>query len=140
MTEPASVAVALHSERPISPATIRALYDHYDWWPERSESDLARVLELGGPAVGAWKGHQLVGFARAVSDGHFRAYIEDVVVHPEHRITGIATALLGRLLSELDRVDVVSLFCSAEHQAVYARSGFIPREDVVMHRYRTGDR
>lgn len=32
-------------------------------------------------SVGAWKDDTLIGFARAVSDGKFRAYIEDIVIH-----------------------------------------------------------
>ena len=40
-------------------------------------------------AIGVWEENELVGFARVVSDGVFRAYIEDVVVHESVRNKGI---------------------------------------------------
>lgn len=40
-------------------------------------------------AIGVWEENELVGFARVVSDGIFRAYIEDVVVHESVRNKGI---------------------------------------------------
>ena len=40
-------------------------------------------------AIGVWEENELVGFARVVSDGVFRAYIEDVVVHENVRNKGI---------------------------------------------------
>ena len=39
--------------------------------------------------IGVWEENELVGFARVVSDGVFRAYIEDVVVHESVRNKGI---------------------------------------------------
>jgi hypothetical protein len=49
-----------------------------------AERTAERVSSVRGhsPAVGAWDGRDLVGFARAVSDGVLRAYAEDVVVSP----------------------------------------------------------
>ncbi len=40
-------------------------------------------------AIGVWKENELIGFARVVSDGVFRAYLEDVVVHESVRNKGI---------------------------------------------------
>ena len=40
-------------------------------------------------AIGVWEENELIGFARVVSDGVFRAYIEDVVVHERVRNKGI---------------------------------------------------
>jgi ribosomal protein S18 acetylase RimI-like enzyme len=51
-----------------------------------------------GPAVGAWAGDRLVGFVRAVTDGAFRAYVEDVIVAPDARGAGIGRSLIDHLL------------------------------------------
>jgi len=36
-------------------------------------------------SIGVWSDENLIGFARAVSDGKFRVYIEDVVIHNEFK-------------------------------------------------------
>ncbi|SDT25933.1 GNAT family N-acetyltransferase [Microlunatus soli] len=122
-----------HRLRAIEPAAIRRLYEAEGWWPERSESAIGRVL-ANGPAVGGWDGDQLVGFARAVSDGEFRAYVEDVVVAPSHRGAGVGAALMDGLQAELAGIDVVSLFCHGELPAFYERFGYRFTRQRVGHR------
>jgi GNAT superfamily N-acetyltransferase len=60
------------------------------------------------------------GRARAVTDGLLRAYVEDVVVSPDWRGTGVGRALLAGLMEQLEPIPVVTLFCSAD---VCARLG-----------------
>jgi GNAT superfamily N-acetyltransferase len=125
---------ALHSERPIPAHAVRHLYDLEGWWPQRSLDDLAFVLDQDY-AAGAWRGEQLIGFARAVSDGRLRAYIEDVIVHPDHRQQGAGEQLLDCLLSQLNHVETISLFCAAELAPWYERQGFqLYRSQHVLHR------
>ena len=124
--------IRFHDERPIGAAAVVALNLAVGWWPERSDDRVA--ASLTPLAVGAWAGDQLVGFARAVSDGFFRAYVEDVMVHPDHRRRGVAAAMLERLLERLADIDVVSLFCADELTSVYARSGFKATRQIVLHR------
>ena len=49
-------------------------------------------------SIGAWKDGKLIGFARAISDGQFRAYIEDVVIHTSFQKSGIGMILVSKLL------------------------------------------
>jgi GNAT superfamily N-acetyltransferase len=88
----------------------------------------------GSPAVGAWHGGQLVGFARAVTDGVLRAYVEDVLVSPSRRGSGIGRAVLERLIQELAAIPVVTLFCSPDLVRYYEASSFVATSQVVMHR------
>ncbi|MCB0100322.1 MAG: hypothetical protein KDE46_31545, partial [Caldilineaceae bacterium] len=75
------IEIALHSARPIPAQAVRQLYDAVDWWPDRTVEQIGAVLAQDA-AVGAWDADRLVGFARALSDGRFHAYVEDVMVHP----------------------------------------------------------
>ncbi len=128
-----AVAVLSYSERTIPADQVLALYHAAQWWPERTPDQVGAVLR-GSPAVGAWRGGQLVGFARAVTDGVLRAYVEDVVVAPSRRGSGIGLALLDRLIQELDAIPVVTLFCSPDLVRYYEASSFGATGQVVMHR------
>ena len=54
----------------------------------KKKVDIEKMLK-NSIAIGVWEENELVGFARVVSDGVFRAYIEDVVVHENVRNKGI---------------------------------------------------
>ena len=60
------------SERPISASELMKLYKNTGWWGERQEQEIEKMLKRV-ISVGAWKDGTLIGFARAISDGEFRA-------------------------------------------------------------------
>ena len=126
-------AVLPHSEREIPAEDVLGLYRAADWWPERTAEQVRAVLRAS-PAVGAWHGEDLIGFARAVTDGVLRAYVEDVVVSPEWRGAGVGRALLAGLMEQLEPIPVVTLFCSSELVRYYEASSFRSSRQVVMHR------
>lgn len=129
-----TIEVNTHHERPIRPRSVRELYDHVGWLRPGDEDDIAEVLEAG-PAVGAWDGDRLVGFARALSDGRFSAYVEDVMVHEGYRGGGLGARIVARLLEEVGRVGQVSLFCEPDATRFYEGQGFrAAPEHVIMHR------
>ena len=76
-----------------------------------------------GPAVGAWDGERLVGFARALSDGRFNAYVEDVMVYEEYRGQGVGKRVVSLLLEQLDNIESVNLYCRAEVVPFYESIG-----------------
>ena len=75
-------------QRDIPAEGVLALYRTADWWPERT-ADQVRVVLDASSAVGAWHGQDLIGFARAVTDGSLREYVEDVIVSPGWRGRGV---------------------------------------------------
>ncbi|WP_062110252.1 GNAT family N-acetyltransferase [Bacillus niameyensis] len=110
------------------------LYKDADWWEERLEEDIEEMLKKD-QSVGAWKADTLIGFARAVSDGKFRAYIEDVVIHSSYRHEGIGTKLISKLMDELSHIDVISLFCEEELISFYENNDFkLSKSQFVMHK------
>lgn len=112
---------------------LRSLYNQAGWWPNRTLEDIGNLL-VPGVSVGAWDGEKLIGFARAVSDGVFRAYIEDVVVDEAYRRRGVGDRLIHVLMDELRHLEVVSLFCEEDLTTFYERNGFQKTSQVVMHR------
>jgi GNAT superfamily N-acetyltransferase len=122
-----------HGQREIPAEGVLGLYQAAGWWPERTAEQVRAVLRAS-PAVGAWHGQDLIGFARAVTDGILRAYVEDVVVSPDWRGLGAGHALLAGLMDQLGRVPVVTLFCSPDLVHYYEASSFWRTHQVVMHR------
>lgn len=122
-----------HHERSVSVNQVKLLYNSVGWWPERKEEDISKMLE-NSIAIGVWKEDQLIGFARAVTDGIFRAYIEDVVVHDRVRNKGIGEKMMTMLLDELAHIDIVSLFCEEKLIKFYGKQQFKATKQIVMHR------
>jgi GNAT superfamily N-acetyltransferase len=125
--------IKTHRERPIPPRSVRALYEHVGWSRPANEEQLREVLEAG-PAIGAWDGERLVGFVRALSDGHLAAYVEDVMVHQDYRRGGVGDRIMSRLLTEIKQSANVSLFCERPVTRFYERNGFRATSYVLMQR------
>jgi GNAT superfamily N-acetyltransferase len=132
---PDDVEIASRAERAIPGDAVVELSRAVGWWPERTPADIETALGRS-IAIGAWSSGRLIGFARAITDGPLRAYVEDMMVHPDSRRRGVATAILERLLDTLAEVDVVTLFTGANLVPLYERNGFGATHQVVMHRTR----
>lgn len=129
-----SIQILTYEERTILASDVIKLYHHAGWWEEREEEDIEKMLKQD-VSVGVWNNQSLVGFARAVSDGIFRAYIEDVVVHCSYQKEGIGKKLVARLVEELSNIDVISLFCEEEYIPFYERNAFRKsKSQFVMHK------
>jgi GNAT superfamily N-acetyltransferase len=127
------VILAPHHQRPVPLAALRNLLDQVAWTLPRDDGAIAALLGAG-PAVAAWDGEWLVGFVRALSDGHVVAYIEEAIVHPQYREHGLRTVLLTRLLAELAGVAVVNLCCDPSAAPFYATQGFAQLANVLVQR------
>jgi ribosomal protein S18 acetylase RimI-like enzyme len=76
---------------------------------------------------------QLIGFARAATAGAQRAYVEDVIVAPCRRGSGIGQAVIDRLIHELGAIPVVTPFCLPGLVRYYEASSFLATMQLVMH-------
>jgi N-acetylglutamate synthase-like GNAT family acetyltransferase len=128
------VEVVSFSEKPIKATELITLYSNAGWWEERNAEDIEIMLKQV-ISVGAWRNNVLIGFARAVSDHKFRAYIEDVVIHTDYQKSGIGTKLVSKLLNELSHIDVISLFCEENLIPFYEKNNFkYSKSQLVMHK------
>ncbi|MBE2272394.1 MAG: GNAT family N-acetyltransferase [Anaerolinea sp.] len=118
--------------RSIPPDDLLALFAENVWTKDRTRADVQLMLEKS-VWVGAWRGNQLVGFARAVTDDLYRAFIEDVMVLESARGQGIGLALVRALLGRLAHVQEILLGCENHLVGFYEQVGFTKHNQNTMH-------
>ncbi len=103
------------------------------WAQERHMDDLKMAIANSNPVVTVWDGDRLIGFARATSDGVYRAGIWDVVVDPDFQGVGLGRKLVQTVLSHplVSRVERVYL-TTTHQQSFYERIGFKRNETTTM--------
>ena len=113
---------------------VQALFKSGAFWAEdRSIEDLSIAIANSEPVVSVWDQARLIGFARATSDGIYRANIWDVVIHPDYRGAGLGRKLVETVLSHprMNRVERVYLM-TTHQQSFYERIGFECNSSTTM--------
>jgi ribosomal protein S18 acetylase RimI-like enzyme len=93
-------------------------------WPRKPSPE--RHLELlrgSRRVVLARDGERVVGFVTAIGDGVLSAYVPLLEVLPEFQARGIGSALMRRLLEELEGTYMVDVACDEELVPFYERLG-----------------
>ena len=122
-----SVSVA-EAELPRHFAGILAVYRENDWSHARDPERLKTAIEFSSYSVVATEDDEVVGFARAMSDGAFAVYIADILVVPRLHRQGIGRQLLQALLDRYPIERFHHQVLVAEHGAegFYQRLGLVP--------------
>ena len=98
-------------DRQIELEQLQGLLRQTGWANQRSIEGIQEMLQGTPLTLGAWEGDRLVGFARVITDGIYRALIDDVVVEESKRGTGIGSKLMRQLIERLTEVEEVFLHC-----------------------------
>lgn len=113
---------------------LQALFNKSAFWAvDRQIEDLQIAIERSEPVISGWENDQLIGFARATSDGIYRATIWDVVVDCDYQRLGLGRKLIETLLDYpcMKRVERVYL-STTHHQTFYERLGFDRNSSTTM--------
>lgn len=122
------------SAREIDFNQLQALFEVTAFWAsDRSPEDWATAIAHSKPVVTVWDGDRLIGFARATSDGIYRATIWDVVIHPDYQGAGLGRKLVETVLMHphMNRVERVYLM-TTHQQHFYERIGFECNSSTTM--------
>jgi ribosomal protein S18 acetylase RimI-like enzyme len=112
--------------REINLQQLQALFQQTAFWAsDRRIEDWAVAIRNSKPVVSVWDGDRLIGFARATSDGIYRASIWDVAIHPDYQGAGLGRKLVETVLMHphVNRVERVYLM-TTHQQSFYERIGF----------------
>ena len=108
----------------IAPADVYAVFATAEWTKARTLRQIGRMLEHSGIVVLARYDSKPVGFARAVSDLTFRAFVEDVIVVPDFRSKGIGRALMASLDAVAAELSLPRLELTTMRTAFWNRLGY----------------
>jgi ribosomal protein S18 acetylase RimI-like enzyme len=113
---------------------LQALFNQSAFWAiDRRIEDLQIAIDRSEPVVSAWDDNKLVGFARATSDGVYRATIWDVVIDADYQGLGLGRKLVETVLAHPVMSRVESIYLSTTHQAgFYERMGFERNSSTTM--------
>jgi GNAT superfamily N-acetyltransferase len=95
------------------------------WGRDRTRERIERAIAGSRRVLGLYRDNELVGFARAVSDGAIMAYLADVYVLSAHRGRGLGLALVSEMISGCEEWDVRWMLHTADAQGLYAKLGFV---------------
>ena len=115
-------------------AQIQELFKATAFWArERKIEDWEIAIGNSEPVVTVWDGSRTIGFARATSDGIYRATIWDVAIHPDYQGAGLGRQLVQTVLSHprMCRVERVYLMTTYK-QSFYERIGFQKNASTTM--------
>ena len=114
---------------------LQRLLDQHAFWAQgRSVRDLRRMLAGSAAVVSLWRGRRLVGFARASSDGVFRAVLWDVVIPEDLQGQGLGRQLVEALLNTPQLRGVERVYLMTTNSAgFYHQLGFeqAPGQDLL---------
>jgi predicted GNAT family N-acyltransferase len=107
---------------------LHQLYQGEWWCRGRSLADITRAI-AGTDYIFAFtdeSSDQLVAFTRVLSDGVYKAFLFDVIVHPNYRGNGFGRLLMDAILADpdLSRVQHIELYCLPEMTDYYRQFGF----------------
>jgi ribosomal protein S18 acetylase RimI-like enzyme len=113
---------------------LQELFDIAAFWAKgRNIKDLAIAIANSEPVISVWDQELLIGFARATSDGIYRATIWDVVIHPDYQGNGLGSKLIETVLNHprMQKVERVYLMTTHQHK-FYEKIGFQVNKTTTM--------
>ncbi len=103
------------------------------WAKDRRIEDLQIATDRSEPVISVRDDDRLIGFARATSDGIYRATIWDVVIDPDYQRLGLGRKLVETVLSHPSMQRVERIYLTTTHQQhFYERLGFECNSSTTM--------
>ncbi len=107
---------------------ILALYAAHAWIHANTPDRLRRAITMSSLSIVARESDEIVGYARALSDGEFAVYIADILVRPDRQGQGIGSALFTHMLRRypIDRFHHQVLMSERGAEGFYRKHGLLP--------------
>lgn len=113
---------------------LSELYKKTWFTPNRSLSDIKKMLMNSYLTLGFIENGTLIGFCRAISDGVYKAFLFDVIVHYDYHNKGIGKKIVETVLNHDSLIDVghIELYCPEKICDFYKKLGFENRTSLLL--------
>jgi GNAT superfamily N-acetyltransferase len=117
------------------------LSEHAYWGRWRTRRVVDQQIDGAWRVVGAYlrETGEMVGFARAMSDGIVLAYLADVFVVPAHRGAGVGVGLVRTMIDDGPGAHFRWMLHTADAHDLYRRFGFTEPDHTYLERPATGE-
>ncbi len=126
--------VEIRDTTDVPPEAVLALFQTVDWASERTFESVGPALAGTYLLITGWRDGRCVGMVRVLSDGVYRALVEDVIVHPDDQGHGLGRLLLEATLAHPKVRDLEAVFLFTSQPGFYERFGF-KTTDAGMYRF-----
>jgi GNAT superfamily N-acetyltransferase len=122
----------------MDPRELQTLLRQAHWAAQRDLKSIEILLAANPVRVAVFFHGELVGFGRAITDGLFRAHLDDIVVDNAHRGKGIGAGIVRSLIEQLSIVEAIYLNTEPDMEGFYSKCGFDRFNGVTLQRAITG--
>jgi len=113
---------------------LRCLFLQTSWAKDRSLEGVKLLLQNTAifVVVRATSNEQLIGFGRALSDGIYRALLDDIIISESFRKNELGTRIVKELLVQLEDVEQVFLNTKPHLEGFYQQFSFEKAKTLTM--------
>ncbi len=105
---------------------LKTLLDKHAFWAKnRDLKDIQKLLSGSNVIISLWRGHRIIGFGRATSDGIYRAVLWDIVVADDLQGKGLGRKVVEAIIAmpKIKNVEKIYLM-TTNSKDFYKQIGF----------------
>ena len=111
---------------------LKNLFSQTTWASKRENPDIKKMLENLTVFVTIRENSELIGFGRAISDGIYRALVDDIIVGIDNQKKGLGKIIVEKLLDQLTGIDEIFLNTKPYLEEFYKKFGFNKVNTITM--------
>lgn len=111
---------------------LKHLFNQTDWANNRTLDDIEKLIKFLGPFVTITEDNKLIGFGRIITDGIYRALLDDIIIDSNYRGQGLGNTIVEELLNLVPHVEEVYVNTSNELESFYNKFNFNASQSLTM--------
>lgn len=113
---------------------LSKLYSTTWFTQDRNINDIKSMLKNSYLTLGFVQDYKLIGFCRVISDGIYKAFLFDVIVHDKYQNNGIGNKIISTVISHKSLINVghIELYCPEKIAGFYKKLGFQNRSSLLL--------
>lgn len=117
------------SDTDFTVAEVMEIFSHASWTAHRTYDQVSLLLVNTDIVVMGKYENKPVAFARVITDKVTRAFLEDVIVIPEYRGTGVSRLLLDEIYNRVHTMGMNRIEANTQTPEFWKKVGWTVRED-----------